>query len=915
VVGTLGQRGNALRHGQGRRVALLVGLSLTALSAGAAPAHASASGEPRVIHTCYDREDRRELRFNPSGGRCPDGERPLSWNRRGERGLRGRPGAETEPFAQLLLAVSLADDGDDGDEEKTPAHARGWLPEFVEEAAPVAGNAFTLLGLGILALALALSLLRWLTGLPWRWGWLRRRRWVRSLGKLTGPALQIEAFEDGAMEQRVGPSFALLAQARIDGGRETGSHLYLVTGEERTNEYIAALQGVPQTQTLALALSLFRLLWRRPRLTVSGSLKPIDIDQTAATTVSLRLDGRLIDTSEFWLSEPPLPTLTAAASNRVLAVAVAGWIEHETIDQTPGPPAGEALLSCDARSWALFRAGSELNRMSVLDGAADLYERALAIDRDNVGALVDLAHLRRLDGHYQGAKELASEAVELIERRNREFGRHDDEDPNWYRAQIVLATTYTDWVRNETAESPSPLEAREWAFDDAVKVARRAMAATDRLERLAGSRAFGAAACRDRIGWLAYGRSTVLALGYALVHGAKGAAAAIARLRARAASSLTQDRRVRRAVRVLARPWRVPVWVWRSLRATCRCARAGVAVLRRWRTFRRRAVELHALLETTFEPGALLLVVSSLEPGERNVAPPAWPPSSDRLDPLNDRRKRLKARRREIEKQLQPDGPDDLEPATLIAYVRELPSHSPRVLYNLACWAGRTAKDEKDVSKADDYRREAFELVRQSISTMHPLERRALLSYAEADKDLEQLAASHATEIARLWRLIPGEEARFRELDVFVNDVGRFAMIAAKESGARVLGIAVVGAWALGEAPTNAAVDIILLTDEPDRFARSDRWLEAFGWPAPAVLRRWRTRSLYRPRVELSSGLKLDFVIGAPSTLGARPLGDDLVALAAKGFSVLHDQTGALSALLARAAQAASRSSDDKKEA
>jgi hypothetical protein len=851
VVGTLGKWGKALRRGRGRRLALPIALVVVALGAGSPPAHAATKpirpDRHGVIHACYGGEDGDELHLAEVGP-CPSEELPLSWNLRGRR---GPPGAEREPFARLLLELSL-----DGDEKDTHA-AKGWLATLIEEAAPVAGNAFTLFGLGMLALALALSLLRWVTGYPWRWGPLRRWRWVRSLGKLFGPTLQIEAFEDGAMGARVGPSFALLAQARIDGGRETGSHLYLVTGEERTGDYIAALQGVPQTQVLALALSLLRLLWRRPRLTVSGSLKPIDADQTATVTVSLRLDARLIDTSEFWLSEPPTPTLTAAASNRVLAVAVAGWIEHKTIDETPGPPAREVLLSCDARSWALFRAGAELNRMSLLDEAADLYERALAIDHDNIGALIDLAHLRRLDDYYVGAETLALDALWLIERRNRIHGRRNDEDPNWYRAKIVLATTYADWARNSKAR-PAWSDAGEEAFMVAHEIAKAAMLAKDRLERLVSRETLTNATCTGKFGAWAYVKATL--------------------------------RTSRQAICQTVRSWRDGRRNRQSAPAA-RNNRAPPTVTRRWRTFRRKAAELHALLETTFEPAALLLLASNVPWSDGASGPPPRRSTRRRASRGDDS---LATDREDVSRALKAGVSTPTHVEVLVNYVRDLQFKSPRVVYNLACWSGRQA--DRDKSRAERYINEAFELLRQSISRTPPLERRALLSYAELDRDLRQLRHTRGADVASLWRLVPNDEAPLRELDRFTSDATRWA-----KRRKRVRGLAVVGSWAQGEGRAESPVEVVLLTNAPGELMRSDEWLAHFG--RPVVLRRWGTHSLHRLRVEMRSGLVIEFLI--TDVVNGDQADPGLRALAGEGCSVLYVDGDALDYLIALATEPA----------
>ena len=868
MVGTLGKRGNALRRGHGRRVGLLIGLLVAALGANSLPAHAAAKlvvpDRHGVIHTCIGGDDGDELHVVNAREPCPDHEQALPWNWRGRPGPRGKPGAEGEPFASLLIELSLA-----GDEKETHV-AKGWLARLIEEAAPVAGNAFTLLGLGILALALALSLLRWLTGLPWRWGLLRRSRWVRSLGKLFGPALQIEAFEDGAMRGRVGPSFALLAQARIAGGRETGSHLYLVTGEERTGDYIAALQGVPQTQVLALALSLLRLLWRRPRLTVGGSLKPIDADQTAAVTVSLRLDARVIDTSEFWLSEPPTPTLTAAASNRVLAVAVAGWIEHETIDETPGPPASEVLLSYDARSWALFRAGAELNRMSLLDEAADLYERALAIDHDNIGALIDLAHLRRLDDHYVGAETLALDAIRLIERRNRTYGRRNDEDPNWYRAKIVLATTYADWARNSAAR-PAWSDAGREAFIIADKVAKAAMLTRDRLERLVSRETLTKATCAGKIGAWAYVEATLRTSRQAICQTVRSRHDD---QRDRHSAPAADNRRVRPAV------------TRRRGRALWSRCRAASAALRRWRTFRRRAAELHTLLETTFEPAALLLVASNV-PRSDGASGPAPRRSTRRRDPVATDRE-------DVTRALEAGVSTPTKVEVLVNYVRDLQFKSPRVVYNLASWSGRQAG--RDKSRAEGYINEAFELLRQSISRTPPLERRALLTYAELDRDLRHVRHARGADVARLWGLVPNDEAPLRELDRLTSDAAHWA-----RERKRVRGLAVVGSWAQGEGRAESPVEVVLLTNAPGELIRSDEWLAHFG--RPVVLRRWRTRSLYRLRVEMRSGLVIEFLI--TNAVNADQADPGLRALAGEGCSVLYVDGDALDYLIALATKPA----------
>lgn len=868
MVGTLGKRGNTLRRSGLRRLLalLLLGALAIALGVRSLPARAATkllAPDPHgVIHACVGGEDGDELHVVNAGAPCPGHEQELPWNQRGRRGPPGTAGVETESFASLLVELLLVDESVTAHDEQTKK-----TESKIKKAASTAGDWFELLGLGVLALALALSLARWITGLPWRWGPVRRSRWTRSLGKLFGPTLQIEAFEDGAMEKHVGPSFALLSQARIGGGRETGPHLYLVTGEERTSDDIAALQGVPQTQLLAVALTLIRLAWRRPRLTVSGSLKPIDAEQTAAATVSLRLGAHLLDTSEFWLAEPPTPKLTPAASNRVLAVAVAGWIEHEAIDETPGPPAREVLLSSDSRSWALFRAGSELNRMSLLDEAADLYERALAIDHDNVGALIDLAHLRRLDRHYVGAVVLSRDAIVLIVRRNDTYRRRDSEDPNWYRATIVLATTYAEWIRGPSPRSDPPDDAADESLRWALQAARTAMAAKDRLEQLVAPEALRDAAGRGKIGICVYLIALCRARGKRAAEGSE-----------QPPSATESSPEGLRRPRAGGDRSRLGAVARTCARARAR-AQAIAAPVRRWRTFRRRSVELHALLETTFEPGALLLIASSPMASPITALSRELSDDVPRDETPTDRRERLREGRERVAAELKRDDP---RPEVLVEYVKGLPLKSPRVVYNLACWFGREATRGKigEDDAGDAYCDKAFELLRQSISRTPPLERRALLSHAELDSDLQSVRGKHSTEIAGLWRLVPADdEPRFRSLDRFMQEAYEWA-----KGDQRVDALAVVGTSARGDGGADQTISIVVVVDSPDSLATSDDWLGAFE--RPVVIRRWRTRSLYRPRLELPSGLVVEFLVVTRGGLSVDP---SIGKLAREGYSVLYE--------------------------
>lgn len=317
------------------------------------------------------------------------------------------------------------------------------------------------------------------------------------LRSLTGPArLQIEPFEDAALSIHSGAALAAMVQTRLTGGREGGPHLYTVTGEQQTNSALSALQASPQTQPLAAALALLKLVRVRPRLTVRGSLVPATQgvstgrNQRVILALSMSLESRMVASVDFGPTEMPSTALPGTASSRVLAVMAAGWIQHCAVDYTPGPHAGRIFSSGDARSWALFRAGSELQSMSLVKDAADAYEQALAIDPENIGALVDLSYLRRRDKDFDRAVRLARRAISHVRRRCRESGVPTMFDPDWYRAQIVLATTYAVWARDlrngsvttrPRDDTDPELESKRIARQVAIR-ARRAQVRLEPLE-------------------------------------------------------------------------------------------------------------------------------------------------------------------------------------------------------------------------------------------------------------------------------------------------------------------------------------------------------------------------------------------------------------------------------------------------
>jgi hypothetical protein len=173
------------------------------------------------------------------------------------------------------------------------------------------------------------------------------------------------------------------------------------------------------------------------------------------------------------------------------------------------------------------------------------------------------------------------------------------------------------------------------------------------------------------------------------------------------------------------------------------------------------AAEFYELLQTTFEPGAMLLAAATAP--MRDVPPPlvepTEPPSRAEANAEpEDARARI---RRELEDAREPirrelEQPTQLNPTLLINYVNKVESKSPRVVYNLACIYSIAASTAAVHRR--EYLRLASEYLRQSISRTPPLERRGLLEHARVDPDLRALRRGRRRDFRRLWRLIPRED-------------------------------------------------------------------------------------------------------------------------------------------------------------
>lgn len=627
-----------------RFAALFLGVALGCGAIGVAPA---AAHQQSAIHACYDSADASELHVIGSAAACPPGETSLRW-RTHDAAADHRDSTSDESTHVVVGGIDLNFASEK--ESDQSSHALDPTVSWLK-------HGLLLLALGAAAVLALCALVQALLGMVGRalryMPWLRDRVGFPKVIEAVGPVLQIEPFEAEAIEPKIGANFAAAVQTRL-GKRETGRHLFLVTGEAEASPALDALQDVPQARLLAAALLVLRGRPFKSRLLLTGSLAPAGADGAAGAVLILRRGGRVAATAAIQPTERPKSRMGAHTANDVLAVAAAGWAEHVVADETPGPPGRKVFLSSDRLSWAYFRAGAKLSRLSFPEEAADAYEQALAIDPNNVGALVDLAHLRRREEHWEGAAIMASKAITLLGEREREEDR--DLGADWLRAQIVLATTYSEWAKAENDD-------RRHA--EACDLATKAYSeARDRLETL----------------------------------------------------STRSPKRFR--------------------------GRRGGST-----------IDLKNLLETTFVPGALLLVAANCP--RRDDRPPEKDPFLSFIAlPQTQREARLSELKSTVEQQFLLD-PAQIDPRPLIEYVQLLAGKSPQVVYNLACHYSLAAETHSEEPTASQYLELALEYLREAVSRISAAERRGMVARVKTDPDLRKLRDTRRRELRKLDDLVP----------------------------------------------------------------------------------------------------------------------------------------------------------------
>lgn len=345
---------------------------------------------------------------------------------------------------------------------QTRASTSGW--SWFRDAATNAGLAFAAIALALLVLAVVtLLLLQAQTRLPW----LRDLPPARGIRR---PTLNVRAFDDAALDKRLGASTAGLIRGQVS-GRSDRFTVDLVSGQAGIAAALSDLGSISGESKAAVAvINFLTALLPRRRFLLTGEMQPAGAEGVG---ISLELgnNGGCEALITFWAAPLDLAGAEPARVYQSLAVASAAWVDHRMVTAV----GGDELLTADPQSWAYFRCGVDAQRLGEGRRARLLYRAALTRDATNVGALANLGIIHRSFNEYDSAEHYLMRALKAAEDVRVPPKLPRSLNPDWYRIKYQLAALYLNWAADREESSARRGDRAEKALTFAAEVAREAL--------------------------------------------------------------------------------------------------------------------------------------------------------------------------------------------------------------------------------------------------------------------------------------------------------------------------------------------------------------------------------------------------------------------------------------------------------
>jgi tetratricopeptide (TPR) repeat protein len=263
------------------------------------------------------------------------------------------------------------------------------------------------IAVSLLVLSLfGLALIWFLFHLPATKKWATRR--------YARPTVSVTTVDDSGLKEKLGAGMAVRLRQHLELDPGDGA-LKLVSGEASTAEvWIGKVSEVgDRGKVVALIIDLAYRIVPRQHVSVRGTLQAPTRANGHGISLELHQETDAGESATLWATRFGLTANEGAEAVQGLAVPAAAWASHVIARETN---AEGRLGAKDPTSWALFKAGVELQRTSRPGRAAFLYEEALAIDPDNYGALTNLGLIEARSGSYAKALPRLRRALVRLER-------------------------------------------------------------------------------------------------------------------------------------------------------------------------------------------------------------------------------------------------------------------------------------------------------------------------------------------------------------------------------------------------------------------------------------------------------------------------------------------------------------------
>jgi uncharacterized protein len=110
--------------------------------------------------------------------------------------------------------------------------------------------------------------------------------------------------------------------------------------------------------------------------------------------------------------------------------------------------------------------------------------------------------------------------------------------------------------------------------------------------------------------------------------------------------------------------------------------------------------------------------------------------------------------------------------------------------------------------------------------------------------------------------------------------------------------VALVGSWARNEARMSSDIDLVLLTENVQFYVASTEWIRAATSEEGSIVRSKAWGPVRERRVELASGLLVEYGFAPTSWASVDPLDPGTASVVADGCRILYDREGMLEQLV-----------------